>query len=195
MHGMPIVGENKCGFCSPQDLQQASVIAHVPASQVAPTVGGREQYSSQIGFTNPLESGQASNKNVILIAIIGALVLILITIGIYFFSAQSSEKAMKQLEVSLTVIDFDMSNCLDLSLGYGDVPGATVTVSTEIKDVYGNLDEMGESSFGICEWKTTLLVPENAEQYGVTVGTRGTKYYSNSEIVSSNWKIELSLGS
>jgi hypothetical protein len=81
-----------------------------------------------------------------------------------------------------------------MSWGYGDVPGSTVTVSTDIKDVYGTLDQIGEDSFGICEWKTTLMVPENAEQYAVTIGKRGTKFYSNSEVVGNNWKIALSLG-
>jgi hypothetical protein len=130
----------------------------------------------------------------VLISVIAALSLVLLLIGFSFISTQSSERAMKQMTVSLTVIDIDMSNCLDMSWGYGDVPGSTVTVSTDIKDVYGTLDQIGEDSFGICEWKTTLMVPENAEQYAVTIGKRGTKFYSNSEVVGNNWKIALSLG-
>jgi hypothetical protein len=141
------------------------------------------------------EFKKPENKNKALISIIVALSLILVIVGIVFTSSKSSERAVKQMTVSLTVIDIDMSNCADLSWGYGDVPGSTVTVSTDIKDVYGTLDEIGESSFGICEWKTSLMVPENAEQYAVTIGTRGTKYYSNSEIAGNNWNVDLSLGS
>lgn len=193
-HGMPIIGQHRCGFCSKNDLQQIPTTPVVAALSQSPNVREWQSYSNLSSVANDSGLKQSNNNNAVLISIITTLSVVLVIIGFSFISSKSTERSMKQMTVSLTVIDIDMSNCSDLSWGYGDVPGSTVTVGTEIKDTYGSLDQMGESTFGICEWKTTLMVPENAEQYAVTIGTRGTKFYSNSEVVSSNWVIELSLG-
>ena len=191
---MPTSGLNKCGFCSQSDLLPAPVTPVIVAPTRSTFTTDLQNNSQSNSFTSDTGFKQSNNKNMVLISVIAALSLVLLLIGFSFISTQSSERAMKQMTVSLTVIDIDMSNCLDMSWGYGDVPGSTVTVSTDIKDVYGTLDQIGEDSFGICEWKTTLMVPENAEQYAVTIGKRGTKFYSNSEVVANNWKIALSLG-
>lgn len=192
-HGMPIIGEHRCGFCSKNDLQQIPTTPVVAAPSQSPNVRELQSYSNLSSSAN--DAGlKPPNNNTVLISIITVLSVVLVIIGFSFISSKSTERATKQMTVSLTVIDIDMSDCFDLSLGYGDVPGSTVTVSTDIKDTYGSLDQMGESTFGICEWKTTLMVPENAEQYAVTIGKRGTKFYSNSEVVISNWEIELTLG-
>jgi hypothetical protein len=179
-----------------QQVNAAPIIAAPTATSptLSPFAQELQNYPQVNNYPPDTNFNQSKNKNTVLISVIAALSLVLLLIGFSFISTQSSERAMKQMTVSLTVIDIDMSNCLDMSWGYGDVPGSTVTVSTDIKDVYGTLDQIGEDSFGICEWKTTLMVPENDEQYAVTIGKRRTKFYSNSEVVGNNWKIALSLG-
>lgn len=79
--------------------------------------------------------------------------------------------------------------------GYGDIgPGQPVTVKDETGKVLASttLPDSGEDAgAGMgCTWTMHVVVPDDAEQYGVEVGRRGTVTYSRDEIARNDWVVE-----
>ena len=55
------------------------------------------------------------------------------------------------------------------------------------------LPATGSGGYG-CVWTMHVLVPDNAAQYGIAVGRRGTVTFSHERLVASKWAAELSIG-
>jgi hypothetical protein len=143
-----------------------------------------------------LPDGVNSNRTKILIALGGAVLLVVI-IAIVLLTG-SSERPLK---VRLGLFDAG-SDCDGGSGGYDDLgPGMPITVKDQDGKLIGSstLPEGGEPQeidglrFG-CIWETVVMVPDDAEQYAVEGGSRGAVTYSRDTIENEGWIAELSIG-
>jgi hypothetical protein len=113
-------------------------------------------------------------------------------VGLFALISGESEPKTTTLSVTLLLIDED--GC-DVGLGYFDVPGSAITVEGDGELVaFGQLDSGSDDVFS-CEFRGTVLnVPTDAISYTISVGRRGTKTYTRSELEANNWELEYSLG-
>lgn len=150
--------------------------------------------SANQGWGNTLETPPAQPSRpawVIPVAAIGgAVVLAAAAVGI---SQIAGGPSTATLDLTLTVYNDD--GC-DLGLGYFDVPGSTVIVSVDgVPSAFGELPTFGDDGFISCEF-TTLIpdVPTDGQIYEIEIGRRGDQTLTRTELESSNWSYEASLG-
>jgi hypothetical protein len=99
------------------------------------------------------------------------------------------------LTIDVGLLDAD-SSCSGGAGGYSDIgPGQPVTVKDENGKILAStvLPDTGSSVFG-CVWTMQVLVPGDAQQYGIEMGRRGTVTFSHDKLVADHWKAELSIG-
>ncbi|MCU1614692.1 MAG: putative rane protein [Frankiales bacterium] len=107
----------------------------------------------------------------------------------------TSGPTMHPLTIDVALLDAD-SGCSGGAGGYSDIgPGQPVTVKDENGKILAStvLPDTGGGSFG-CVWTMHVVVPDNAQQYGVEMGRRGTVTFSHDKLVADHWKAELSIG-
>lgn len=106
------------------------------------------------------------------------------------------------LTIHYGLIDYeDGGNCETGGTdGYSDVaPGMPVTVRDEKNDVIAStsLPDHGFEHAGVdvgCVWTMKVMVPDDAQQYQIEGGRRGTVTYSHAEVVGDKWTVEITLG-
>jgi hypothetical protein len=127
------------------------------------------------------------------VAVVGVIVLVAAAFGAVNLVGGGSGSNFTTLDVSLTVYSDD--GC-DLSLGFDDVPGSTVTVSVDgVPVAYDDLSYFGENGFIYCEFNVSIPdVPTDGNIYEIEIGRRGNAVMSNAELVADNWSYAASLG-
>jgi hypothetical protein len=128
--------------------------------------------------------------------ILGAFLLVAAVAGALIFTLKGTDDRL--LTVELSLLDFDgASDCSGGDGGYSDIgPGMPITVTDEKGTILASttLPEQGEvSGFG-CVWTMRVPVTDDAAQYSVGGGRRGSVTYSHQELESQHWKVSLSLG-
>lgn len=125
--------------------------------------------------------------------ILGASIFVLFLI-IAFAGGNKPEPVTVTVEMTLV-----NTECWDMSWGYGDIPGGQVIISVDgVNQGFGNYPPIGATSPLGCKFTAYVAdVPSDGESYSVSMasGRRGTVFNSRSELESSGWTFEISLGS
>jgi hypothetical protein len=104
----------------------------------------------------------------------------------------------REMTVNYTLFDSEAS-CSGGSGGYSDIgPGNPVTVKNGEGKVLAasSLGADGDGVPGVfCTWTVVLDdVPADEDFYSVSIGRRGEISYSQAELESDDWTVELSIG-
>ena len=145
------------------------------------------------GLYSPIEnSAKASNSTAkILLGALGAVVLILIFVGV----KQAAVPKITDVSVTMVVVD---ESCYNLSWGYGDIPGGQVVITADGVQVgFGSYSAFGTDVALGCQFDALVTgVPMDAENYSVAMasGRRGVIYNTKSELEANGWAFQLSIG-
>jgi hypothetical protein len=128
--------------------------------------------------------------------ILGGFVLVAAVAGTLIFTLQGGHDRLLTIEYGLLDTDGG-SDCSGGGGGYDDIaPGMPVTVSDEKGTIIAStsLPDEGEE-FGVgCIWTMRVAVPDDAAQYAIEGGRRGTVTYSHQELEGDHWKASISVG-
>ena len=159
----------------------------------------QQVYPAQPGYPPPVQPAAkpAANQKKVIAAFIGGAVVLLAAATIVSLTLVKDVPQRMTIDFGL----FDTSGGTSCASGgdggYNDIaPGMPVTVKDEEGTVLASttLPSKGHESSVGCIWTMHVLVPDDAKQYGVEGGRRGTVTYSHSQMVKKDWKVELSVG-
>ncbi len=180
--GTPLTGQNA-------SLNAARTSAPPPQQNANPVLSAE---SVSFNFPSPVSKNPQFQKRNMLFAIAGATCLVLF-IGIAVLISAKPEPVA--VTASLTIVD---ESCYGLGWGYLDVPGAQVILTVDgVIEGYGSYPRVGTSSILGCKFTTTFYdIPSDGEMYSYSLasGRRGVITKSQSELESSGWSFDLTLG-
>lgn len=150
----------------------------------------------EFGSTLPSTDAPSANGSKVLLGVgigVGAVLLLAVLAVIVMRISQPSPE---DVTVNLTLYN-GIDSC-SVGLGYIDIPGSTIIVETDDREIYrGNLNSRGRDQGLSCLFTGTVYdVPANSDRYRIKLGSdrRGDFTYTKTEMDSMNWTIELSLG-
>ena len=122
----------------------------------------------------------------------GVVALVAIGVGVNALAGDTE----RPMTIKFTLFDVDGGIHCDSggTGGYSDIgPGQPVTVKDETGKILASttLPDTGEEADGLgCTWTMHVLVPEDAAQYGVEVGRRGTVTFEHDKLAKDKWVAE-----
>lgn len=190
-----LTGLRFCTACgtplSGLNASQSAAPTHVPPPQQSPNPAFTSE-SVPFNFPAPVSTNPQFQKRNMLFAIAGVTCLVLF-IGIAVLISAKPEPVA--VTASLTIVD---ESCYGLGWGYLDVPGAQVILTVDgVIEGYGTYPRVGTSSILGCKFTTTFYdIPSDGEMYSYSLasGRRGLITKSQSELESSGWSFDLTLG-
>lgn len=194
------IGQKFCADCGGSVNSKLEFTEKITTKSLSPDITNRQNLAtpsaSQLPWPNDIpDQSQTQNDKIknSRWAILGVSIFVLLLI-IAFAGGNKPEPV--KVTVEMTLVN---TECWEMSWGYGDIPGGQVIISVDgVAQGFGNYPPIGASSPLGCKFTAYVEdVPSDGESFSVSMasGRRGTVFNSRSELESSGWTFEISLGS